>query len=62
MPKGDNRYIIQLWWEVQPWMMPERVVKEPEREEIPRGEGVRTRAGESMKAFENFYLKETEGT
>ena len=61
--KGDGRCVIQLWWEVQPRMMPERVVKESERGEVPRGEEeVSTRAGESVKAFENCCLKETKGT
>ena len=60
--EGDSRYVIQLGWEVQPRMMSERVVKEPERGEIHRGEGVSTRVGENVKAFENCCLKETEGT
>ena len=61
--EGDRRFVIQLWWEVQPQMMSERAMKELEKGDVPRGEeGVSTRVGECLKALEHYGLKVTEGT
>ena len=55
--------MIQLWWEVQPQIMPERAMKEPEGGDVPRGEEeVSTCAGECVETLEHCVLKVTEGT
>ena len=62
MSKEDSSFVIQLWWEVQPQMMPKRAMKELEGGDAPREEGgVSTRAGECVETLEHCVLKVTEG-
>ena len=63
MSEGDSSFVIQLWWEVQPQMMPKRAMKEPKGGDALREEeGVSTHTGECVETLEHCVLKVTEGT
>ena len=58
--KGDSSFVIQLWWEFQPQMQPERLMMESESGDAPRVEGgVTTCARECMELLEHDRLKMT---